>query len=86
MTACQTCRPSERVYEPATPTGALCTAECSSGGFNCAWCRPKDRQLCGHLFVDLIKLIRDSPKLTTCQWGFFFFKLGLWGSSIVFKS
>lgn len=49
MTACQTCQASEWVYEPASRTQALCTVERSSAGFNCAWRRPKDWQVCGHL-------------------------------------
>lgn len=42
MTACQTCRASERVYEPESGTEALRAVERSSAGFNCARHRPKN--------------------------------------------
>lgn len=49
-----------------TRTGALCTAECSSGGFNCAWCRSKDRQLCGHLFGTWLSWSETHQSVSVC--------------------
>lgn len=49
-----------------TRTGALCTAECSSGGFNCAWCRSKDRQLCGDVFGTWLSWSETHQSVSVC--------------------